>query len=113
MHMLVLAVVNISLVIGAGNFSANNSPGYHMSYDLPRYSYTSSYTQTGNSFIERTHSFLKASLQKIISNHTTDWDRIAHIAAMVYNVFLHSSTGEAPFYLMFSQDAYMHTFLNY
>ena len=37
------------------------------------------------------------------------WDRIAHVAAMTYNVFLHSSSGEAPFYLMLRWDAYMPT----
>ena len=57
---------------------------------------TSPYTPTGNSIIERTHSFLKASLRKIIYNHNTDWDDIAHIAAMAYNVFPNSSSGESP-----------------
>ena len=72
--------------------------------------YTSHYTLTGNSVIERTHSFLKASLRKIICNHYTDWDNIANIAAIAYNVFLHSSSGEAPFYLIFGWDAYMPTY---
>ena len=71
--------------------------------------YTSSYIPTGNSVIERTHSFLKASWQKIISNHDTDWDSIAHIVAVACNVFPHFSTGEALFYLMCSQDAFIPT----
>ena len=71
--------------------------------------YTSLYSPTRNSVIERTHSFLKASIRKIISNHNTDWDSIAHIAAMEYNMFLHSSSGEAPFNLMFGWDTYMAT----
>ena len=44
--------------------------------------YTSPYTPTGNSVIERAHSFLKTSLWKIINNHNTDWNSIAHIAAI-------------------------------
>ena len=66
--------------------------------------YTSPNTPTGNSVIEWTQAFLKASLRKLICNHHVDWDEIAHIATMAYNVFLHSSAGEAPFYLMFGCD---------
>ena len=29
--------------------------------------------------------------------HNRDWDNIAHITAMAYNVFQHSSPEEAPF----------------
>ena len=71
--------------------------------------YTSPYTPTGNSIVERTHSFLKASLRKIICNHNADVTYLAHIAAMVYNVFPHLTLGEAPFYLMFRWDAYLPT----
>ena len=63
--------------------------------------YTSPYTTTGNSVIERMHTFVKASLGKHICNDNTDWDDIPNIAAMAYNVFLHPSSGEVPFYLMF------------
>ena len=38
---------------------------------------------------------------KIINNYATDWKNIAHIVTMAYNIFPHSSTGEASFYLMF------------
>ena len=65
------------------------------------------YTPKGNSVIEWTHAFLKASPRKHICNHNIDWDEIAHIATMAYNVFLQSSTGEALFYLMFGHDTFM------
>ena len=42
--------------------------------------YTSPYTPTGNSIIECTHSFLKASIRKLICNHQGDWDDTVHIA---------------------------------
>ena len=58
---------------------------------------------------ERTYTFLKASLRKLISNHNTDWGEIAHTAAMDNNVFPHSAAGEAPLYLIFGHDAFMPT----
>ena len=42
-------------------------------------------------------------------NHNTDWDELAHVAMMAYNVFQHSRAGEAPFYLMFGCNAYIPT----
>ena len=59
--------------------------------------------------IEGTHSFLKTLIRKLICNHNTDWDELAHVAMMAYNVFLHSSSGKTPFYLMFGQDNFMPT----
>ena len=69
--------------------------------------YTLPYIPTGNSVIEWTHAFLKTSLRKFIYNHNTDWDEIAHIATMAYNVFPHSSAGETPFYLMLGHYTFM------
>ena len=64
----------------------------------------SPYTPTGNSIIECTHSFSKASIRKLICNHQVDWDETVHIAVMGYNVFPHSSSGESLFYLTFGCD---------
>ena len=71
--------------------------------------YTSPHTPTGNSMMEWTHIFLKASLRKPTCNHNIGWDEIEHIATMAYNVFPHSMTGEAPLYLMFGRDTFMLT----
>ena len=71
--------------------------------------YTLPDTPTGNSIIERTHAFLKASLRKLICNHLIDWDEIAHIATIAYSVFPNFSVGEASFYLVFGCDAFMLT----
>ena len=38
-----------------------------------------------------------------------DWDETVHIATMAYNVFPHSSAGEALFYLMFECECFMPT----
>ena len=51
--------------------------------------------------IEWVHSFLNASLRKLICYHNTDWDEIAHMVMNAYNVFPYLSAGEVPFYLMF------------
>ena len=40
---------------------------------------TSPYTPTGNSVIEHTHSFLKASIRKLICSHQVDWDEIVQV----------------------------------
>ena len=34
-------------------------------------------------------------------NCKADWDHLAHIAMMAYNIFPHTATGESPFYLMY------------
>ena len=74
--------------------------------------YTSPYTRTDNSIIEQTYVFLKVSLGKPICSHQIDWDEIAVIATMAYNVFPHSSAGEAPLYLMFTHEPFMSTLFN-
>ena len=81
-----------------GEFSSNQFTSLGKKLGFTKV-HTSPYTQTENSVIKGTHSFLKASLWKIISNHNTDWDNIDCIAAIVYHLFPHSSSGETPFYL--------------
>ena len=46
---------------------------------------TSPYIPTGNSIIEHTHSFLKASIRKLMQS-SLKWDKTVHIATMAYNV---------------------------
>ena len=74
---------------------------------------TSPYTPISNSVIEETHTFLNASLRKLICSHNTDWDNIAQIAVMTYNEFPHSLSGEAPLHLMFGHDALMPTLFEF
>ena len=68
------------------------------------------HTHTDDSVTEHTHSFLKVSINELNCNHKTDWDELEHVVVRSYNVFLHSSAGEAPFYLMFEHDAFMPIF---
>ena len=53
--------------------------------------YTSRYTPAGNSVTEWAYTFLKSSLRNCICNHNTDWDDIADMAMIAYNLFPHSS----------------------
>ena len=83
---------NISKVIEEVNTLANNSQGL--------------------GFFNRTDTcFSEGISKKLISNHHIDWDEIAYIATMAYNIFPHSSAGEAPFYLLFGHGAFMPTLL--
>ena len=63
--------------------------------------YTSPYSPYLNSVIETCYNFLKNSIRKLRCNHETDWDQLAHIAVMAYNIFPHTATGESPFFLMY------------
>ena len=63
--------------------------------------YTSPYSPCSNSVIERCHNFLKNPIRKMRCNYKTDWDHLAHIALMTYNIFPHTATGESPFFLMY------------
>ena len=71
--------------------------------------YTSPYSPTGNSTIECTHSFLKASIRKFIYDHKVDWDETVHIATMANKVYPYSSAGKYLFYLMFGCGLFMLT----
>ena len=63
--------------------------------------YTSPYLLFLNTVIERCHNVLKNSIRKLRYNCETDWDQLVHVAVMAYNVFLHTATGECPFFLMY------------
>ena len=46
-------------------------------------------------------------------NNKTDWDQLAHLVVMAYNVFPHTATGESPFFLINGWDAYIPTLHNF
>ena len=57
--------------------------------------YTSPYSP--HSVIERCHIFLKNSIKKVRHTYEIDWDNLAHVAMMAYNIFPHTAAGESPF----------------
>ena len=63
--------------------------------------YTSPYTPHSDSLVERCHSFLKNSIRKIRCNYKTDWDHLAYVALMAYNIFPHTATGKRSFFFMY------------
>ena len=63
--------------------------------------YTSPFSPCLDSVIERCHNFLKNSIGKLRCNYETDWDQLAHIAVMAYNISPQTATGECPFFLMY------------
>ena len=74
--------------------------------------YTSPYSPHSNSVVEKCHSFLKNLIRKMRCNYETDWDHLAHIAMMAYNIFPHSAIGDSPLFLMYGWDAYLPTLHN-
>ena len=71
--------------------------------------FSSPYTPTGNSIIERAHQFLKHSISKIINDKQVEWDTVCHIAAMAFNIFPTRIDQESPFFLMFHRDCFLPT----
>ena len=45
-------------------------------------------------------------------NYEADWDQLAHIAMMAYNIFPHIATYESPFFLMYRCDVHLPTLHN-
>ena len=88
-----------------GNLPANNLTFCNNLY--------TPYIHTVYSKMECTHSFLKASIRKLICNHQVDWDETVHTATMAYNVFPNSLSGESLFYLMLGVTISCQLYLNY
>ena len=74
--------------------------------------YTLPYSPHSNPVVERCHSFLKNSIGKIRCYYEADWDQLAHITVMAYNIFPHTAKGENPFFLMYGHDVYLPTLHN-
>ena len=73
--------------------------------------FTTIYSPQCNSRIEGFHKFLKATIAKQLEN-PVEWDNLVWKAAAAYNFFPMESSGIAPFFLMFGQEAAVkHTLL--
>ena len=66
--------------------------------------FTPIYSPQCNGRIEGFHKFLKATIAKQLENHI-EWDDLVWKATAAYNFFPTESSGIAPFFLMFGQEA--------
>ena len=66
--------------------------------------FTSPYTSRSNGKIENINKFLKASIMKLCQEHTAAWDQVLDQILFAYRCCPHTSTGEAPYTLLYNRD---------
>ena len=65
---------------------------------------TSPYTPRSNGGMENFSKFLKASIRKLCQEDTTAWDQVLDQILSTYRCCPHTSTGEAPYILLYNRD---------
>ena len=66
--------------------------------------FTSPYTPRSNGKTENFNKFLKASIRKLCQEDTAAWDQVLDQILFVYRCCPHTSTGEAPYTLLYNRD---------
>ena len=66
--------------------------------------FTSPYTPRSNGKMENFNKYLKASIRKLCQEDTAAWDQVLHQILFVYRCCPHTSTGEAPYTLLYDRD---------
>ena len=66
--------------------------------------FTSPYTPRSNDKMENFSKFLKASIRKLCQEDTTAWDQVLDQILFMYRCCPHTSTGEAPYTLLYNRD---------
>ena len=66
--------------------------------------FTSPYTPRSNGKTENFNKFLKASIRKLCQEDTTAWGQVLDQSLFIYRCCSHTSTGEAPFTLLYNRD---------
>ena len=66
-----------------------------------------------DSLVERFNRTLKQMLAKVVSKKGRNWDEMLGPVLLAYRTTPHSSTGEAPFYLVYGRDARLPTALDF
>ena len=66
--------------------------------------YTSLYTPRSNGKTENFNKFLKASIRKLCQKVTAAWDQVLDQILFAYRCCPHTSTGEAPYTLLYNRD---------
>ena len=70
--------------------------------------FTSPYTSRSNAKAENSNMFLKASIRKLISEDKAAWDQVLNQILFAYKCCSHTSTGEAPYTLVYARDPPLH-----
>ena len=66
--------------------------------------FTSPYTSMSNGKTENFNKFLKASIRKLCQEDTAAWDQVLDQILFAYRCYPHTSTGEAPYTLLYNRD---------
>ena len=66
--------------------------------------FTNPYTPRSNSKTENFNKFLKASIRKLTSEDKAAWDLVLDQTLFAYRCCPHTSTGEAPYTLVYARD---------
>ena len=66
--------------------------------------FTSPYTPRSNGETENFNKFLKASIRKLCQEDTVAWDQVLDQMLFTYRCCPHTSTGEAPYTLLYNRD---------
>ena len=66
--------------------------------------FTSNYTPRSNGKTENFNKFLKASIRKLCQEDTVTWDQVLDQILFTYRCCPHTSTGEAPYTLLYNRD---------
>ena len=66
--------------------------------------FTSPYTPRSNGKTENFNKFLKASIRKLCQEDTASWDQVLDQILFSYRCCPHTSTGEAPYTLLYNRD---------
>ena len=69
--------------------------------------FTSPYTPSSNGKTEHFSKFLKASIRKLTSENRATWDQVLDQIPFAYRCCPHTSTGEAPYTLVYARDPHL------
>ena len=93
-------------LIMARNFS-NDTLTYVCEEFCIEQHFTSPYTPRSNGKTENFNKFLKASIRKLTSEVRATWDQVLDQILFAYRCCPHTSTGEAPYTLVYARDPYL------
>jgi len=95
----------LELVSDRGLHFLNDMVRSLMEKYLIKHRKTTPYNPRANGLTERANGIIERSLNKMVSEHKTDWDVKLPSVVHAYNTSEKTTTGRTPFYLVFGQEA--------